>query len=332
MAGWEIKSGLITENNPSEERIWSLFNFVFSDACKKRNTYKFGLIKALLDNLFNGKRTDYGVIFYFDDLFGRFTENYWNLVVKYDIRQMRKDGKAVLSKVEYILKSLIDAEPTLQILEFEAITDEKKRNIVDNVIVECKKYVIGALYNDFDGIIYSFDLNDKSLTLNYVIYEFMLKHKAELEKLNYYSWAKFLEHINDDNVLIHLLEKLELSTPKRENLSIYRKILFKELEECTCFYCGKNLEKKIHVDHFIPWSYIKDNKMWNFVLSCPSCNEKKNNKIPNQKFLLKLENRNRSLQFIDNKVIKDDFIGYTDGLLRKIWHYAKNSGFKEYVI
>lgn len=67
----------------------------------------------------------------------------------------------------------------------------------------------------------------------------MLKYKYELEKLNYYSCARFLEQINDDNALIRVIEKLELATPKRGDLSIYRDILRKEFEENTCFYCGK---------------------------------------------------------------------------------------------
>lgn len=71
--------------------------------------------------------------------------------------------------------------------------------------------------------------------------------KAELERLNYYSWARFLEQINDDNALIRVIDKLELSTPRRENLSVYREILrrghlfllWKEITEeraCRSFY------------------------------------------------------------------------------------------------
>ena len=56
MAGWNLKCGSITEYYPNEDGIWSLFNYVFSDSSRKRNTYKFGLIKSLLDNAFNGKR------------------------------------------------------------------------------------------------------------------------------------------------------------------------------------------------------------------------------------------------------------------------------------
>ena len=63
MAGWNLKCGSITEYYPSDDRIWSLFNYVFSDSSRKRNTYKFGLIKSLLDNAFNGKKTDAGIFF-----------------------------------------------------------------------------------------------------------------------------------------------------------------------------------------------------------------------------------------------------------------------------
>ena len=61
--------------------------------------------------------------------------------------------------------------------------------------------------------------------------------------------------------LIKVLEKLELATPKREDLSIYRELLRREFEENTCFYCGKKLNDKAHVDHFIPWSFVKDDKI-----------------------------------------------------------------------
>ena len=107
MAGWKLKAGPITEYVVSEDKIWSLFNYIFSDACKKRNTYKFGLIKSLLDSVFSGEVTEQGVRYSYEELFGRFAYNYWNLVVKYDLRQMRKDGKSEFSKVELILKDAI---------------------------------------------------------------------------------------------------------------------------------------------------------------------------------------------------------------------------------
>lgn len=275
MAGWNLKSGSITKYNLSEDRIWSLFNYVFSDSSKKRNTYKFGLIKAIIDNIFNGKIVDAGVYFSYEEIFGKFAENYWNLVVRYDLRQMRRDGKSVYSKVETIFKEEVTKNSLLAVMHFDSISVETRNLIIKKVTSECKRNVVGALYEDFDGVIYDFDLKDTGITVNYSIYEFILKHKTEIERLNYYSWAKFLEQINEDNALVRVIDKLELATPRREDLSIYREILRREFEEDTCFYCGKKLQRAIHVDHFIPWSFVKDDKMWNFVLSCPTCNEKK---------------------------------------------------------
>ena len=39
-----------------------------------------------------------------DEIFSKFAENYWNLVIKYDLRQMRRDGKSSYSKIETIFK------------------------------------------------------------------------------------------------------------------------------------------------------------------------------------------------------------------------------------
>lgn len=101
-----------------------------------------------------------------------------------------------------------------------------------------------------------------------------------------------MEKINDDSVLNHLLTKIGIST-QRNNLSAYRQILWEELENKTCFYCGKPLkEGAIHVYHFIPWSFIKDDKLWNFVLSCPKCNESKKDKLPDEAYLKRIMKRN----------------------------------------
>ena len=249
--------------------------------------------------------------------------------MKYDLRQMRKDGKSEFSKIELIFKDVIKENNIFINLEFQSLGADIKNKIIKQVTVECKRFVIGALYDDFDGIIYSFNLKEDGIVLNPRVYDFMLKYKAELEKLNYYAWARFLEQINDDNVLMRVIDKLELATPKREDLSVYREILRKEFEEDTCFYCGKKLGKNIHVDHFIPWSFVKDDKLWNFVLSCARCNERKSNKFPKQDFLIKIEQRNKGIQVVDNIIVQKDFERYSQDLLNRMWKYAKMSGLKE---
>lgn len=330
MAGWNLKFGELKDQDVSEDRYWTLFNYVFSDSSKKRNTYKFGLIKSILDNLFNGTDTVAGFYISYYDLFAKFTENYWNLIVKYDLRQMRKDARSEFSRIEIILKAAVQNNIILENLEFESIDSKQKELIIKNVATECKRCVVGALYEDFDGTLYSFVLADQGLYLSYNAYEFMLKYKIEIENLNYYAWAKFLEKINTDEALVRVIDKLELSTPRRNNLTVYREILRREFQECNCFYCGKPLRNTIHVDHLIPWSFIKDDKIWNFVLACPSCNTRKNNRVPSREYIIRLKNRNKKIQLLDNEIVKTDFKVYSDDLLGRMWQYAKMSGIKEY--
>ncbi len=49
----------------------------------------------------------------------------------------------------------------------------------------------------------------------------------------------------------------------------------------------------IHVDHFIPWSYVFEDELWNLVLTCRKCNLKKHSSLPSEKFIFKLVERNK---------------------------------------
>ena len=61
----------------------------FSDSCPKTSTYKFGFIKAILDNLLSVIPSNLGMELTFEDLFSKFAENYWNLITKYYLKQLR---------------------------------------------------------------------------------------------------------------------------------------------------------------------------------------------------------------------------------------------------
>ena len=74
---------------------------------------------------------------------------------------------------------------------------------------------------------------------------------------------------------------------------------------------------------------VKDDKLWNFVLSCARCNERKSNKLPKQDFLIKIEQRNKGIQVVDNIIVQKDFERYSQDLLNRMWKYAKMSGLKE---
>lgn len=184
--------------------------------------------------------------------------------------------------------------------------------------------MIGALYGDLQQYAYSFSLKEQYIRFSPYMYKFLCRHKLAIEKMNYYEWAKFLEKANEDTTLDHLLTKIDKST-ERNNLSVYREILFNEFEK-TCFYCGKPLKNEIHVDHFIPWSFIKDDQLWNFVLSCPRCNKRKNNKLPERYYLVELKKRNAIIIKTETIDLSKYMHNYNSDKLESIFDYAKENG------
>lgn len=322
MAGYELKEGKYREGNIDEDTLWSAFSYLFSGQSYNTTSYKFAFLKSLLDNLYN---VDNELVLTFDQLFIKFTESYWNLVLQYGIHQQTPTSTGKISKIERILHDEFNNKGIEGDIPFEVQKDSVKLDICKKVKKECSKYVVGALYDDLQQYIYSFSKKEEYIRFSPYMYQFLCRHKVVIEKMNYYEWAKFLEKVNDDSVQDHLLNKLDKST-ERENLSVYREILFNEFESKTCFYCGKPLRGKIHVDHFIPWSFIKDDQLWNFVLTCPTCNTSKNSKLPQKSYLLKLEDRNSIIINTETIDLSKYMHNYDSSKLENIFRYAEENG------
>jgi len=311
-------------------------------------TYKFAFFKSILDNLFNVElETNF---LSFDKINFRFTEIYWNLSLKYGLKQMISyEGK--ISSVEKKIKdfyesnftkSKISSEQTVisSVVEkssliipfFESISESKKLEITKIVKKEMIKYVVGAFCSDTENQFYHFDKkNLDGIKLNPSVYKTFVKYKSVFEKQNYFEWIKYLEKANKEEDSYKLAEKLDFST-KRTNLNEYRKVL-EDFGQEKCFYCGKLLQKdssKTPVDHFIPWSFVKDDKMWNFVLACQNCNSSKNNKLPKKPFINIILKRNEKLLNFPNKIVQIDFKNYRKEIVNSLYNSAFFNGFSEW--
>lgn len=324
MPGYDLTSGQYENRTLSDDEMWSAFSNLFSSHSKNSSSYKFGFLKAIMDNLYN---VDQNLTLTFDQLFGTFTEVYWNLVLKYGIRQQPVSERSNGTYLEQALNETVARYAIAVNIPFESISDEAKIEVCKKVKSKCKINVVGALFGDTKGLFYSFSRKEEWLQINPQMYEFVCKHKLAIEKLNYYEWAKYLEKINDDSVMNHLLTKLDQSS-ERENLSAYRRILFEEFEQKSCFYCGKELSndgQKVHVDHFVPRAFIKDDKMWNLVLACPACNLKKNDKLAEIAYLERLVDRNRKIILANART--KDMSTYSEQNLRAVYYWAKINGY-----
>lgn len=323
MAGWNLTEGEYSKISLSDSDLSRIFASIFSSSSKNTTSYKFGFIKSLLDNLYN---VDSSLCLSFDTVFSTFAESYWKLILKYNLNQ--QSGKN--AKITTILKGLLDSFGYDEVIPFESLSNEQKLEIIKKVRVECSKYVIGALFEDSLQSLYSFSKKTKIIRFNPAAYQFMCKNKVMLEKVNYFEWSRFLEKVNSKELTQAISTKLDEST-LRSDLSMYCQILYEEFECHSCFYCGKKLNNKIHVDHFIPWSFVKEDRLYNFVLACPHCNTQKNNKLAPKKFIHDIVERNNVL--INESLRIDDMYridtnSYTDSTINNLYEYALVNGFR----
>ena len=141
-----------------------------------------------------------------------------------------------------------------------------------------KKTRVFYNYDDGKGVL---TLKPKALLLFRNNYNVLIKSV-------YLEWAKYLEKINTMPMLI---AKVSMK-PSRRSLKFALKVLEKDFRQC--FYCNTSLdEMETNVDHFIPWSYVFDDELWNLVLSCGKCNSKKSDLLAGEDYLNDLVGRNR---------------------------------------
>lgn len=98
--GHNLPNGKYYEGSLSEDEMGSAFSYLFSSKSVNNTSYKFGFFKAILDNLYN---VDDKLELNFDQLFSKFAEIYWNLILKYGILQKNPGVMKRQSAIETVL-------------------------------------------------------------------------------------------------------------------------------------------------------------------------------------------------------------------------------------
>ncbi len=315
----DLNEGKYKDLQLTEEQMWGPFAHALSSRASHSASYKFGFLKAILDNIYN---VDSDLKLSFDQLFSKFAEIYWNLILKYNLRQSPENINGRKTNLEHVLFDARDKYNIAYGIPYESLSASMALDINKKVKNRCKANVVGALYGDTLELFYAFNKKEEWIQINPNMYTFVCRHKVIIEKLNYYEWAKYLEKVNARQTADHLLTKIDESTA-RHDLSYYRKILESEFEINTCFYCGKKLTpKNTHVDHFIPWAFIKADNIWNFVLACNDCNIKKSDRLAAPEYLDSIIVRNTKLQ-----ESAPGFQNYTSKKLENIYYWANANGY-----
>ena len=68
------------------------------------------------------------------------------------------------------------------------------------------------------------------------------------------------------------------------------KAMMGEMDGIRCIYSGKPLQpnSEFDLDHFVPWSFVGHNRLWNLVPVAPEVNSAKSDRLPSKKYLERL--------------------------------------------
>ena len=259
----------------------------------KSSTLKFALARALLDICGQIPVGSNGAVSIAKQKIAyQFLRYYWWQTFRYHLRQTTNPKG--LPKIIEILQDLWP-NPLTAPQRVKDIPPEQLSVATSRIQRECFNNVIPRFHRirgNQETAIHFYQSYRGYLLVQTPVIEFFHRYQGILRQLTLYQWTLWLENINNSP---KLASKVSLEKePERKRLNPFLKILSPSQDRC--FYCQTTLvTTRVHVDHFVPWSYIFEDSLWNLVLTCESCNLSKNNVLPARKYLANLIERNKSI-------------------------------------
>lgn len=131
-----------------------------------------------------------------------------------------------------------------------------------------------------DGVMY--------VTINPQWLDYMTRNYAVLHDFAYWNLTLFLQSRNPNvpNIPSKLIKPITRSSLTKQHN--YWDTAMRELGDLHCIYTDKPLAPKGYdLDHFIPWSFVAHDQIWNLIPIDGSINSSKSDRLPNlDKYLL----------------------------------------------
>jgi hypothetical protein len=125
-------------------------------------------------------------------------------------------------------------------------------------------------------------LYNEHIDINPVWKDYLLDNAKLLKNFCYWNLALFLQTRNPNvpdipNKLIRPATRNSLTKQRTQ----FWDVVFDELGSIECIYTGLQLKKEEYaVEHFIPYSFVSHDLIWNLLPANPSFNSAKGNKLP----------------------------------------------------
>ncbi|MBD2576514.1 HNH endonuclease domain-containing protein [Oscillatoria sp. FACHB-1406] len=100
----------------------------------------------------------------------------------------------------------------------------------------------------------------------------------------FWEWVQYMQKLNPNTP--NIINKIFIPQ-QRGSLEVqkqYWKLILKS-NPILCIYSGRNLEaNNISLDHYLPWSFVAHDLLWNLIPTHPSINSAKSNNLPSEQY------------------------------------------------
>ena len=141
-----------------------------------------------------------------------------------------------------------------------------------------------------------------------------------------YRWTQKLEEFNTSPRISKKVKGTDREKIRRSPLSRFRRYLDIENPDRICFQTGAHIaDENLSIDHVIPWSYMFSDDLWNLVYVDKNENSSKGNRIPDERMIQKLEDRNKRLlskimdSSLSDKHVQELRVAIDKDYARKSW-------------
>lgn len=283
------------------------------------STYKFALIIALANlSIESGIGDQRSLTINYEQVAEQLLNLYWRQALPYSageedsiLSQTLNNGQ--IKVINSILK--LQSKSSTSLLKSQKVNPKAWDTAINEIVRVLKTNPVKRLQLADQKIERDFlyDYDDTSLRLKPGIAYCLSRFNQIVLKLCQQYWADFVR--NNRHNRIYFSDDIDLQQflfdQPRQSLSLLVPILL-DTQHGQCFYCHKDLNKNLEVDHFIPWSKYPIDTIHNFVLADHDCNNKKRDYLAEERFyeqwLLRnqnygedIANDTQSLGFISNQ-------------------------------
>ena len=158
--------------------------------------------------------------------------------------------------------------------QLKGIQDSKKNKIIQNLANEC--------FSKNTTLYHFVEYNhQQAIQINTQWEHYFRRHFKIIYRWVMWEWSCYLQSRNPNTLAI--LQKI-LPPTQRQSLRPHHDLWKDAIQagmDVYCIYTGENLKNKsFALDHFLPWSFVCHDQLWNLTPVTPTVNSKKSNHLP----------------------------------------------------